>query len=87
MKQADAIKTYLAQQIEEIKLGAVTAGQVSGDQRLIQDLGLDSLDYATCLLGCEKWLGIKVREEGVDWSQIQTVDQLAQFLEAQQPDA
>lgn len=84
MKSRDEITTYLTSQIEEIKLGTVAADQIAGDQRLIQDLGLDSLDYATCLLACEKWLGIKVREDGVDWGAIQTVDQLAQFLEQQQ---
>ncbi len=87
MKQVGDIKQHLVAQIEEIKLGVIPADQITGDQRLIQDLGLDSLDYATSLLACEKWLGIKVREEGVDWSRIQTVDQLAQFLETQQQNA
>ena len=84
MKTAADIQQHITALIEEIKLGAVPATQIRADDRLIQDLGLDSLDYATVLLGSEKWLGVKVREEAVDWSAIQTVGQLADFLAQQQ---
>ena len=84
MKNKDAIIGYIAEQIEEITLGEKPASGISGDQRIIDDIGLDSLDYATVLLACESWLAIKVREENVDWRAIDTVEKLAVFLEQQQ---
>jgi acyl carrier protein len=70
--------------ISEISLGRLMAVEIQARQRIIGDLGLDSLDYASLLLGCEEWLGIKVREESVDWSKITTVGELASFLHGQQ---
>lgn len=78
------IERYLAGLIEEITLGRRPAAAIRPGDRLIADLGLDSLDYATVLLGCERWLGIRVAEEGVDWRSIQSVEQLARFLAQQQ---
>ena len=84
MKTAADIEAYIVADIEDITLGSVSAAEIRGDSRLIQDLGLDSMDYATVLLGCEKWLGIKIRERGVDWAELQTVNQLSEFLAKQQ---
>jgi len=84
MKSKDEIVEQIKILVEDISLGETPADAIAPDDRLIVDLGLDSLDYASVLLGCERWLGIKVREDGVDWSQITTVDQLAAFLAGQQ---
>ena len=78
------IERYLAGLIEEITLGRHPAATIRPGDRLIAELGLDSLDYATVLLGCERWLGIRVAEEGVDWRSIQSIEQLARFLARQQ---
>jgi acyl carrier protein len=78
------IQQMIAQQIEEISLGQSPASTIEPQHRLIADLNLDSLDYATVLLACENELGIKVQEDGVDWAQLQSVAQLAEFL-ANQP--
>ncbi len=74
------IVEYLKTSIDEISLGRVAAADVGGDDHLIDDLGLDSLDYATVLLGAESWLGVKVSERDVDWSEIGKIGRLAEFL-------
>lgn len=63
--------------IEEVSLGVHKAEDVQDTTRLIADLGMDSLDYATVFLSCEQWAQIKVQEDGVVWADIQTVAQLA----------
>lgn len=70
--------------IEDVSLGNTTSTAILPDNRIIDDLGLDSLDFASVLLACEQWLGIKVQEREVDWRTIQTVRELAQFLYQQQ---
>jgi acyl carrier protein len=67
-------------------LGNTPRDKIGSDDRIIEDLKLDSLDYATVLLDCERWLGIRIQEDGVDWSKIRTVSELAAFL-MRQPDA
>lgn len=84
MKSQEEIAGHIRTLIEEISLGERSADSIEGSHRLIADLGLDSLDYATVLLGCARQLGVSVREEGVDWSALGTVDQLASFLQSQQ---
>lgn len=66
--------------ISEVTLGRVASDQVTANCTLIADIGLDSLDYATVMLRCEKWLGAKVEEAAVDWRQILTVADLASLL-------
>ncbi len=80
MKNVDEIERYLAGEIADIRLGAVAAADVTADSSLMGELGLDSLDYATVVLGSEQWLGTKVSEDGVQWRDLQTVGQLAEFL-------
>lgn len=70
--------------IEDVSLGKLPAESVNEDDRLISDLGLDSLDYATVFLECESWLGIHIREDVVDWSQITTISQIAILLMQEQ---
>lgn len=84
MKSYYEILTHITKAIEDISLGVVRASDIGPDARILSDLGLDSLDYASVLLECEKWLNIRVREEGVDWSRLSTVADLAAFLEREQ---
>ena len=70
--------------IEEVTIENVKSADIKPTDRLIQDLGLDSLDYASVMLGCEQRIGIKISEGNVDWQKIQSVEQLAEFLESQQ---
>lgn len=84
MKTVEEIERHIAELVGEISLGTRRPDDIRGEDRLIGNLGLDSLDYASVLLGCERWLGIKVREDGVNWGKISTVATLAAFLASQQ---
>jgi acyl carrier protein len=70
--------------IEEVSLGNIPMQRIEPQSRLIADLGLDSLDYATVMLIIERWSGIKIKENSVNWSAVQTVDQLAALFEEHQ---
>lgn len=70
--------------IEDVSLGNVASDTIFPENTILDDLGLDSLDFASTLLACEQWLGMKVQERAVDWRSIQTVRDLAQFLCNQQ---
>ncbi len=85
MRTRSEIEAQICIEVEEATLGARSAAKIRSTDSLLNDLGLDSLDYATVLLSCERWLGVRVREDGVDWGSIATVGQLAEFLERQQP--
>jgi|TARA_B100000767_G_scaffold269910_1_gene292610 acyl carrier protein len=54
--------------------------KISEKTKILEDLGLDSLDYVKLLLAVEKALKTKVLEEGVDWSKVVTVSQLAKLF-------
>jgi acyl carrier protein len=84
MKSVFEIETHICTLIEEVSLESIKARDVASESKIILDLGLDSLDYATILLACEKWLQIKISENGVEWNKIQTVRELAEFLSSEQ---
>lgn len=84
MKQKQEIIHKIQQAIEEISLGVVTANQCEPTKRLIGDCGLDSLDYAAVMLTVEQWSGIKIKEDSVNWSHVQSIDQLAALFEEHQ---
>jgi acyl carrier protein len=87
MKSVDAIVAYLTSAVEDVTLGAVAASQVTPGSTLLEDLGLDSLDYASLMLMGEQWVGVKVAEDDVDWRKVATVEQLATLLyESQRAD-
>lgn len=84
MKRKAEVLEHLKQVIHEVSLGAVAVEQITGESRIIGDLGLDSMDYATVMLSTEQWAGVKIREDGLNWSRIQTVEQLADLFLAQE---
>ena len=84
MKTFNEIFTHIAETIESISLSSIKAADIDPNDRILVDLGLDSLDYATVLLDCEKWLGITIQEAGVNWGEVSTVANLATFLENEQ---
>tara|TARA_Y100000389_G_C17371134_1_gene469088 strand:+ start:844 stop:1083 length:240 start_codon:yes stop_codon:yes gene_type:complete len=55
--------------------------KITKKTKILQDLSLDSLDYVKLLLSVEKSLKTKVLEEGVNWSKVVTVSQLAKLFE------
>ena len=80
MKTYNEILEQLKILIEEQTLGNFTADKINDGHKMREDLGLDSLDYASVFLGAEQCLGIKVKESGINWADIQTVSQLAALL-------
>ena len=80
-KTYDEILQQLKLLVEEQTLGNITTEIISDESRMREELTLDSLDYASIFLGGEKWLNIKVREEGINWAQVQTIGQLAKLFE------
>lgn len=83
-KTLEQVVDFMRSEIESVSLGANAAAEVRETDEIIADLGLDSLDYATVMLRCETWLGIKVNEAAADWRTLRTVGQLAAFLHSQQ---
>jgi acyl carrier protein len=78
-KTTNEVIAYLMTEIEAISLGKYTASHLSPSQRIIEDLGFDSLDYATLMLSCEAWFGVKVSERQIDWSTVETIGGLAEL--------
>lgn len=56
-------------------------GEHGPDTALLDDVGLDSLDYATVVVRTEDELGVKLREEDIDWPSVRTIGQLADVFE------
>jgi acyl carrier protein len=52
-------------------------GDYGPDTTLLEDVGLDSLDYATVVVRVEDELGVKLREEDIDWASVRTIGELA----------
>lgn len=79
-RSIDEVLDHIRGTIEDVSLGQVAAERIHPTDRILGDLGLDSLDYATVLLETEDWLGVRVQEDEVDWETLATVEQLAAFL-------
>jgi acyl carrier protein len=56
-------------------------GDYGCDTALLDEVGLDSLDYATVVVQVEDELGVKLRENDIDWSSVRTIEQLAAIFE------
>ena len=83
-KSAREIQDFLVKSIAEVAPDKRVGGSITAASDILSELGLDSIEYATVLLSCERWLGTRIREQGVDWSSLSTVGGLAAFLEEQQ---
>lgn len=82
MKTKNEIINFIGAVIYEISLYQITPDQVTPETKIIQDLGLDSMDYATVMLRVEQWLDVKVPEDKINWAEIQTVEQLVIVFES-----
>jgi acyl carrier protein len=80
MKTKKQIVDKLKIIIEEISLGAIKASNIKSSAKLIDDVGLDSLDYASVMLSCEDWMGLKIKEDSVVWGNVTTVENLADLF-------
>ena len=84
MKNRQEIVEFLSDSIRDVAADRTAGRQIAMDTHILSELGLDSLQYAAVLLSCERWLAIRITEQGVDWSSLSTVGSLARFLEKQQ---
>lgn len=84
MRNVNEIENRIAFLVVEISLGRLTLSEILPQHTILGDLELDSLDFATVMLGCEEWLQCKVDEGGVNWRDITTVHELAVLLERSQ---
>jgi acyl carrier protein len=75
-KLVQALATF----VEEISLGVISSSIVRKDSQIIDDLNFDSLDYASLMLMGEQFLGTRITESNVIWSQIKTIEDLANLL-------
>ena len=80
MKTIDEILRFLKEEIEEETLGIIKGEGICDDTRIMRDLGVDSLGYATIMLAGEVYVSSKVPEDSIDWSKVQTVRELAEVL-------
>lgn len=80
MKSKEEYCKKIKEAIEEVSLGVHAASKLSDSDQIMADLKIDSLDYATILLTCETWSGVKVKEDGVIWSEVNTIEKLAELL-------
>jgi acyl carrier protein len=62
-------------------IGEHTTGEPDPDSDILQDVGLDSLDYASVVVTVEDELGVALREEEIDWSRVKTIRDLAGVFE------
>jgi acyl carrier protein len=59
----------------------ISPGDHGPDTALLDEVGLDSLDYATVVVRTEDELGVKLREEDIDWPVVRTIGELAAVFE------
>ena len=80
MKELSEIIEYLNEAVVEATLGNLGKETITGDSLLMEDLGLDSLDYASVMLAGETFVEHKVNENNVNWREVRSVAQLAELL-------
>ncbi len=80
MKELNEIIEYLKIAIEEATLGNFVKNNISDDSLLMDEIGLDSLDYASIMLAGETFVGRKINENDVVWRDIKSVKQLAELI-------
>ena len=84
MKSESEIVAFIFDELEKVTLGEIEPTANDADRELIDDLGLDSLDFASVMLATEEWLGVSVPEGEVEWSKIRTATELAKLFFALQ---
>ncbi len=70
---------FLCRRCQVVSHGRLKAEDLVPSDRVIQDLQLDSLDYAEIYFATVEEFNIQV-EEPQDWSQVQTLGQIASHL-------
>lgn len=84
MKSYSEIVAFILEEITKCTLGEIKPSPEDADRGLIDDLGLDSLDFASVMLATEEWLRVSVPEGEVEWAKIRTARELANLFLALQ---
>lgn len=84
MKSDLDIVAFIFDEIKRCTLGEINPTPSDLNRELINDLGLDSLDFASVMLATEEWLNVSVPEGDVDWAKIRTAKELATMFVALQ---
>lgn len=84
MKSLGSIVKHLKDEIENITFKKISHYDIDDHSKILDDLGLDSLDYAQLMLSGEEFCNVKIDDNKVDWSKVKTVKQLAELLHNQQ---
>ena len=64
--------------ISELKLQDITAEEFNSDLDLVDDVGIDSMDFATIVLVLQDEYGIRIDEE--DFSQLRNIRLIAEYI-------
>lgn len=64
----------------EIKEDPAAAEEYSGDSRIIEEIGLDSLEMINFVLTVEDEFGIEINFDQFDYSNLEDVKTFAQFI-------
>lgn len=72
----EKIQQILAQQFE------VSAGSISADTNIVDDLGADSLDVVELIMSVEDEFGVQIPDE--DAAELVTVGKIVEYIEARQ---
>lgn len=80
MNDKDKIVDHLKKTIVEVTLGNVKEEDLTKSTLLMEDLNLDSLDYASVMLAGEEFSGKKLNEDQINWRDIKTIDDLASLF-------
>jgi acyl carrier protein len=80
LRSSAEISAFIKTTIEEVSQGRLQHQQISDEATILNDLSLDSLDYATIVLSCEAYAGIKVMDRDIDWNNVRTVRDLASLF-------
>lgn len=80
MKKREDILEFILHEIHEVSLGQLPPDQISPEANLLDELGLDSLDYATIVLSTERWTGVRVMDRVDDWSTVRSPADLVRLF-------
>lgn len=83
MLNLDEIIAFLKKEAADIKMEP-DLDKIKEDLLFAKDLGFDSLDYAQLVLAGEKFAGVSLDENTIDWRKVQTIKSLAQHLKIKQ---
>jgi acyl carrier protein len=64
--------------ISELKLQDITAEEFNSDLDLVDDVGIDSMDFATIVLVLQDEYGIRIDEE--DFPQLRNIRLIAEYI-------